>query len=438
MPTIIDLGKQIKQQYPAYSSMSDEEVGRKVKAKDPVKYNSFSDIESAGDIWGESKTITPQVEKQKSGISFNPIENFKRGAEAVGKIGEKVFKPASEFLFGGIGKQAGKLTSTVVESAQSLAGKEPEQRQGYDIGKTAPSFGDVIGTALEGTMFGLGEKTTAKIVTKLSRPLITRAEKLYQSALKPSTALLKKSPDVVKTGLKEGVRVSEGGLNKVRGIMEDIGEEISKVIDTGIAQKKVVAKRDLLPYLDEMKEYLGNSLGGKELVRQVDDLSKKILKELPDNIPIEKAQKIKQTTQSLLSKYYSKLAPTEIEAKKQLTRGLKEEIANQVPEIRALNARDSKLYGLEDALEAAMKRIGNKNIIGLGDMFALGSGGVTGGKKGAGTVLLLKKILLNPTTKSGGAILLNDIANNAAKAFQAGRITTGVALSKVIDLFSKD
>jgi len=380
----------------------------------------------------------------KLGAQITP-EQPKTLLEKASNLAEKTFGKAGEFLFGGIGKQTGKLVSTVKENIQELTtGKEipEEQKQGYDIlgkeKKSVPSFGDIIGTALESTMFGFGEKTTAKIAEKLSQPLINRATKLYQTALKPSSAILKKSPDVVQTALKEGVRVSEGGLNKVNGIMEDIGEEIGKVIDTGVAEGKTIAKNSLLPYLDEMKEYLGNSLGGKELVKQVDDLSKKILKELPKNIPIQKAQQIKQITQSLLSKYYNKLAPTEIEAKKQLTRGLKEEIANQVPEIRALNSRDSKLYGLEDALEAAVKRISNKNIIGLGDMFALGSGGATGGIKGAGTFLLLKKILLNPTVKSEGAILLNDIAKNAAKAFQAGRITAGVALSKVIDLFNQD
>jgi hypothetical protein len=69
MATIIDLGKQIKQQYPAYASMSDEEVGKKLKAKDPTKYGSFTDIKSVqNDIWGDNQQATIQTQPQKKSL----------------------------------------------------------------------------------------------------------------------------------------------------------------------------------------------------------------------------------------------------------------------------------------------------------------------------------------------------------------------------------
>jgi len=60
------------------------------------------------------------------------------------------------------------------------------------------------------------------------------------------------------------------------------------------------------------------------------------------------------------------LKSSSVEAQKALARGIKEELAAQFPEIVDLNAKESKLLGLDDALEDAVYRTRNHNIISLG------------------------------------------------------------------------
>lgn len=401
-----EFAQKIKQKYPAYNDINDDVLADKMLEKYPVYQN--------------------QISNEKNIIS------------KISNTSGKILGAGSDFLFGNLIKSAGGVVVGGYESAKELlTGKETQNKKGYSVapGEKGLPISQAVMAGLESTIGGVGEKLAAKVTSKISAPLIARAEKIYQSALKPTNALIKKSPDVVKTGLKEGIRVSESGLGKLQGIMESIGEDIGKIIDSGVAQGKSVSKNSLLPYLDEMKEYLGSSLGGKEIVKDVNIMAKKIISELPNNIPIKQAQQIKQTTQNLVSKYYNKLAPVEIETKKQLARGLKEEISKAVPEISQLNARDTKLFGLEDALEASLKRIGNKNIISLGDMFALGSGGATAGVPGAGLAVLAKKVLGSPAIKSQLAITLNKIN---VEALKNARYPVAVVTAKLLDLINQE
>jgi hypothetical protein len=341
-------------------------------------------------------------------------------------ISEKFLKTGADFT---INTPARALLRPFVETTKAVQRLLPGGKTGRETVKTP--FGDITPRILgekQGVLQSGGEvldlALTAlpiqKVAGKIASPLFKRAEKLYQSVLKPSEKLAKAG--VVKTGLEEGIVVSKKGLSKVQGIMDDIGEEIGRVIDTGIAEGKTITKKNLIPYLDEMKEYLGNSLGGKNLVKEVDNISKNILSGLSKDIPIKQAQVIKQNTQRILSKYYGQFAPVEKEVKKQLTRGIKESIAEVVPEIKKLNARDAKLFGLEDAMENALKRLGNREIITLNDAVSFGTGLLGGGTASSGVAASIAfRILKNPSFTSGRAILYNQLAKNAETAIKLGR-----------------
>ena len=145
-----------------------------------------------------------------------------KGQTGLAGFAGKILKGGSDFLFGNLIKTTGGIIQGGYESGKELiTGKKIENKQGYSVAPEMTSgkklsTPQIIGAGLESTIGGVGEKTVAKIAGKLSAPLIKRAEKIYQSALKPTNALIKKSPDVVKTGLKEGIRVSESGLGKLQ------------------------------------------------------------------------------------------------------------------------------------------------------------------------------------------------------------------------------
>ena len=438
--TTQEFAQKIKQKFPEYKNVNDNELVSKILQKYPVYKSKLSDFKSELPANDQNVTTENQMmTEKKPGV----LEKLDKGFG-------KVFEPVSNFLFGSASKT---VANTIGQGIEAAHGKEGVFTKGFneqfgDINKALQGQGgsnlpgtvkNIAGLALDSTIGGFGEKTMAKVAGKLSAPLIARAEKLYQSALKPTAAALKKSPDVVKTGIKEGINVSEKGLSKVSGIIEDIGEDITKVIDQGVAGGKVVQKSQLVPYLDELKDYVGNSLGGKQLIKEVDEMAKKIIQDLPDNIPVQEAQKIKQNTYRLINKYYGAMAPIEQETKKQLARGLKEEIVKAVPEIAELNARDAKLIPLEDAMKRAVARMGNREAISAFDFVtALGGAAISPGApiQAAGKVFFLKRILQSPTVKSQTAIWLNKLAEDGAKLLKAGRYPAAIITSKILQLFS--
>jgi hypothetical protein len=97
-----------------------------------------------------------------------------------------------------------------------------------------------------------------------------------------------------------------------------------------------------------------------------------------------------------------------IEAQKALARGIKEELANQFPELSDLNAREGGLLDLQPVLEKAVQRIGNHQIMGIGTPITAGAAKVVSGSNKVGAVAgLMKAVLDNPAVKSKLAIALN-------------------------------
>lgn len=389
----------------------------------------------------ESEQIQPEPKPSVGGV-------VKNVTDTVGKVGSGV----SNFLFGNIAKVAGAPIAAGIGGAMDLLGndkgKQTQQNAenviknkagNVSLGKTllTPALG-----VLESTPLGVGEGVAEKVAAKFSTPLMARAERIYQSVLKPGKEILKKYPDVIQTGLKEGVRVTESGLNKVTTIMDDIGENIGRVIEEGKNVGKVINTNELYKYANEGAEYLKNVAAPEDLVKEwgekVASTIGGLQKRFGDSIPIDKAQEIKQATQSFLRKFYGKEAPLSKEVQKQVTRGLKEEIANAVPEIGELNARDRQLFGLDQAVESALSRMGNKNIFSLYDLGSTAIGVASGNAKKAVGLIGLIKALGGPAVKSQIAITTARIAENGAKALKAGRIPFAIASAKLVDLFKND
>jgi hypothetical protein len=82
-------------------------------------------------------------------------------------------------------------------------------------------------------------------------------------------------------------------------------------------------------------------------------------------LPIQAAQELKKGTYKTLSKKYGQLGSAEVEAQKGLARGLKDEIANAIPEISGLNAQEAKLITTLNVAERRALMELNKNPMGL-------------------------------------------------------------------------
>ena len=125
---------------------------------------------------------------------------------------------------------------------------------------------------------------------------------------------------------------------------------------------------------------------------------------------------MKQGTYQQLRGKYGELGSAATESQKALASGLKEELANAYPELSKLNATDSRLIDLNDALEKAVLRSGNREplsiggpVVGTAAKLATGSNAAMMGAYG------LKEALRNPLVKSRLAIALNSTGRVIAR-----------------------
>jgi hypothetical protein len=232
-------------------------------------------------------------------------------------------------------------------------------------------------------------------------------EEAYQSALKPSTTLSEAERGaVVNTGLQEKIPVTQGGLDKLGGLIDDLNDKISATIATD--PNRPINKFAVTSRLGGTAKKFATQVNPESDLNAISESGNEFLRNQPNDIPAADAQALKQGTyRALGDKAYGELKGATIESQKSLARGLKEEIATQFPEINDLNAQDSRAINLQDSLERAVNRIGNHQLLGIGTPIAAGAAkAVTGSNKVAAVAGLLKAVLDNPAVKSNLAIAL--------------------------------
>lgn len=82
-------------------------------------------------------------------------------------------------------------------------------------------------------------------------------------------------------------------------------------------------------------------------------------------ISVQQAQALKQGTYKQLAKKYGQLGSADVEAQKAIARGLKEQVAENVPAVVPLNLEESKLFNVLDVAERKIVTEANKNPMGL-------------------------------------------------------------------------
>lgn len=268
---------------------------------------------------------------------------------------------------------------------------------------------------------GQGAKGLAK------RGMNATAQDWYRRSLKPSSAApMAEQQRVVETGLREGIPTNEAGWEKAQSTVADLNTQIQGAIDKGAGAGETISPAKVANTADaSVPSHYENQI--------LPDTDMAIMKSMRDRfmdrnsttatpgpapygtpsreipIPIDAAQKAKVSTYKTLGdKAYSgeALKPAEVAYEKSLARGYAEQIADQVPELKDLNARESLIFELEPYLQRAIGRTGNAQLVGVGGPLATGVGNIFGGKIGAATAGGLRAILDNPAIRSKLAISL--------------------------------
>jgi hypothetical protein len=238
----------------------------------------------------------------------------------------------------------------------------------------------------------------------------TIPQKIYQSALKPPPGSYStvEVNNMVKTGLENKIPVSAGGVDKLNGLVSNYARQVQAQIDAGATAGQSVNKFAVASRLGDTAQKFATQVNPAADLGAVGSAGNEFLENQPTSIPVGQAQKLKTGTyQQLGGKAYGELSSASVEAQKALARGIKEELQIQFPEIKGLNAKESQLYDLQPALERAVRRIDNHDIISLGSKAMGGVGAVVGGAGGAVAGSVMEKVLGAPWVKSQIAIALH-------------------------------
>lgn len=254
-------------------------------------------------------------------------------------------------------------------------------------------------------------------------------ERLYQSALKPPVSM-GNARQLSQTGMEEGIPLGymrrQKAVDMARAKIDDLNQQVAGPVAAGSAQGLTVDPSTVAGYTNRSMQRFSNQVNPKADLASIAGAGKEFLEEKggaqfdpntgmmtqpPQGIPLDEAQQIKTGTYGKLRDSYGEMSTAAKEAQKDLARGLKEEVYQQLysqyPQLRAVASREGKLLELEPALERYAQRFGNRDIIGIGTPITGTAAGMMGGPKAGLIAAIAKEALDNPYLKSRVAIALH-------------------------------
>lgn len=263
----------------------------------------------------------------------------------------------------GVGGVPGAVGGAAVGGAAGEAAKQLINRVRGQGGPATPSKA-AGAIATQGVIQGGAEAAGAGIGAGMK----AAGPYLMQKALKPTMSVLSEyrttAPKLVQTLLDEGISVTQGGVDKLQKLLTATNQEIREAVANaaGSIDKKTVAARAL-----ETASKVSKQVNPTKDLQAVGETVAEFMDHpvYSGNLSIPEAQALKQGTYQQIGKKYGEVSSAAIETQKALARGLKEEIAAEVPGIAGLNAKDSELMAALDATGRRVALSGNKDPVGF-------------------------------------------------------------------------
>ncbi len=329
---------------------------------------------------------------------------------------------------GGIGAIPGAVGGAALGGA---SGESMRQLANRALGKAAPntSLEAAKQIGAQAAIQGGSELVGAGLAPVVSRVGTT----LLQSAIKPGIKATAKAlgrgvaPEnlpLVKTLIKEGVNVTPGGIAKLDRIIsatnDDISQAVLNIPGTPIDVVKVAARAD------DVAARVGEDIAPEAGLKSVENVQRQFMQK-PANAAGEISAASAQTQKkagyrALKDTAYGTMQNAEIEARKAVLRGLKEDIAyealKQGVDLTALNAREGAAITAKEAIATRLAQAGNRDPVALA---WLAHNPVTGllylAEKSPGVKSMLGRGLYTEAAKFAGvpAFLMRTILSNIAQ-----------------------
>ena len=432
---------------PAKLDFSD--LGGKVVSPAPSQPQSKGALDQLEDfgkhLWSQINPVSGL--KGMAQATSHPVQTIQNDVNARQQVLDKAHEELSKgnysdgaalWLYAHVPLLGAQLANAGEEFKQGKFGAGAGDSTGIGLNLAAPKFlkgSPVPGTLAQGSMT---EAATAapKLIPQVGKGAVQgAAERMYESALKPSTTIpAAQRASIIRTGLDAGIPISQEGAQKLSGLIADYNQKVQDLIKGGADSGATVDPKAIAARADQVKARFANQVNPGADMQAIQAAKEEFLGNNPNPIPVDQAQAMKAGTyQQLKGRAYGELKSATVESQKALARGIKEELEQQFPEIKGLNAQQAKFYDLDGVLERALNRIGNHQLIGIGTPLMTTAGGAVGGMlfghgPEAGALGLgvgaMKMVLDNPAVKSRLAIALSQgakvppaIANARVNAF---------------------
>lgn len=392
-------------------------------AQSKSAFDSVKDF--AGELWNKVNPVSALYGARD--LAAHPINSLKADSEArqaVYQKAEDAFKK---------GDYAGG-SAHLLYSFIPMLGPQLSQAGGdFQQGNYAKGAGASVGLGLSMVAPEVLPSAIGKLAPKAAMEALSK--RMYQSALKPppgsySTAEVS---NMVNTGLDNKIPVSEAGASRLNQLVSDLNDKVKAQIAGGAKSGATIDPYDVSVRADQIKAKFANQVNPEADAAAIDSSKQEFLRQnsippasgigpsQPNPIPVDEAQALKQGTyRQLKANAYNGMSNATVEAQKALARGIKEELETQFPEIKGLNAREGQMINLDGALERAIRRTNNRDILSIGGKLASLAGTAAGsseGFAGAGVggvgALVLHHALTDPLVQSKLAIALRSASNGS-------------------------
>jgi hypothetical protein len=265
------------------------------------------------------------------------------------------------------GMRVGGATGAGALGLRALGGAATGGASAGLVNPDSAGTGAVVGAALPGAL-----KLSGALGSGVAQGSNALAQRLMQSAIKPTIKQLKTGDAAVaiRTLLDYGISPNEAGVSKLRDLIGNLNDQIADKIANSTA---AIKKSDVMHRLADVTDFFGKQVSPSADLATIQRVGEDFANHpiYPgDDLTVQAAQALKQGTYRTLAKKYGQMGGVETEAQKGLARGLKEEIANAVPDVAGLNAEESRLITTLSVAERRALMDLNKNPMGLASLAA--------------------------------------------------------------------
>lgn len=346
-------------------------------------------------IKGAISTMTPSVQQVLMGLNYDIsqlkgkdqyLDNFKN--ELVKQFGswDTFLNTLYERPIA-----TGTLITGLIRGVAGVAGKAGNLFNLSSLTKGATTVGEVA-TAVD--PFNIGQWLTGKGIEKAPQALTP--ERFAQSAAKYPKGEgwpVYRRQNVAEAQLERNIYPTLGSYEKNWQKITEIGDKVQGLVDTYATRGDVIPVKIVWNKFEELRNYYKNSPNPQpylDIIQEFENgftLSKSVIGRGPNAVfPIDQGYKTKQWVYEQMGKRYESSIPPGITADLNMAvaDGIREHMAGRYPEIATLLKEEHTRLEVEKAIRGAVKRIPDKDLIGLGGPLKIVASSVATGRLSPG------------------------------------------------------